>query len=58
MSSPDGRLGIGEEGRGVLLHQAVQRGLLGVVAFVVNLGATRRPLGLPVEGSHENLPRL
>jgi hypothetical protein len=58
MSSRGGRLGIGEEGRGMLLHQAVQRGLLGVVAFVVILGAIQRPVGLPVEGSHENLPRL
>jgi hypothetical protein len=31
--------GLGEEGRGVLLHQAVQRGLLRAVALVVDRGA-------------------
>ncbi len=35
-----------EAGR-VLLHQAVQRGLLGAVAPVVDRGAIRRRLGLP-----------
>ena len=33
---------LGEEGRGVLLHQAVQHGLLGAVALVVNRRAIRR----------------
>ena len=37
--------GFGEEGRGVLLHQAVQRGLLGAVALVVDRGTIGRPLG-------------
>ena len=39
------------EGRGVLLHQAVRRGLLGSVALVVDHGAFRRPreLGLAKE---------
>ena len=49
--------GLGEEGRGVLLHQAVQRGLLGAVAIVVNWGAIGRPLGLPANGLHAWLPR-
>jgi len=39
--------GLGEESRGVLLHQAVQRGLLGAVALVVDRGAiAMRPPGL------------
>jgi len=49
-----------EEGRGVLLHQAVQRGLLGSVALVVDRGAVRRPdrrIGLPANGLHARLPR-
>ena len=49
-----GRSGVdlGEEGRGVLLHQAVKRGLLGAVALVVNRGAIGRPVGLPTDGLH------
>jgi hypothetical protein len=42
--------GLGEEGRGVLLHQAVQRGLFRAVALVVDRGAIRRPPGLPANG--------
>jgi hypothetical protein len=53
-----GRLGLCEEGRGLLLHQAVQRGLLRAVALVVDRGAIRRPLGLPANGLHARLPRL
>jgi hypothetical protein len=41
-----------------LLHEAVQRGLLGVVAFVVERGAVRRPQRLPADGVHARLPRL
>jgi len=52
-----GRLCLGEEGRGVLLHQAVQRGLFRAVALVVDWGAIRRPLGLPAGGLHARLPR-
>ena len=36
---------LGEEGRGVLLNQAVPRGLFRAVAVVVNRGAARGPLG-------------
>ena len=36
----------------MLLHQAVQRGLLGAVALVVDRGATLRPAGLPHRGLH------
>ena len=43
---------LGEEGRGVLLHQAVKRGLLGAVALAVNRGAIGRPVGLPTDGFH------
>ena len=35
--------GLGKEGRGVLLHQAVKRGLFRAVTLVVNWGAVRRP---------------
>ena len=52
--------GLGEEGRSVLLHQAVQRGLLRAVALVVNRGAIRRLLprtGLPANGLHARLPK-
>ena len=34
-----GRFGLGEKGRGVLLHEAVQRGLFPAVALVVDRGA-------------------
>ena len=47
-----------EEGRGVLLQQAVQRGLLGAVALVVDRGAIRLPLGLPTTGLHARLQSL
>ena len=48
-----GRLGLGEEAPGMLLHQAVQRGLLGSVALVVDLGAiTMRPAGWAGVGLH------
>ena len=49
--------GLGDEGRGVLLHQAVQRGLFRAVALVVNSSAIRRPLRLPADGLHDGLPR-
>ena len=49
--------GLGEEGRGVLLHQAVQRGLLRAVALVVNRCAIRRLLGLLHRGLHARLPK-
>ena len=50
-------IGPGEEGRGVLLHQAIQRGLFRAVALVVDRGAVRRPLGLPANGLHARLPK-
>ena len=49
--------GLGEEGRCVLLHQAVQRGLFRAVALVVDRGAIRRWLGLLASGLHARLPR-
>ena len=49
--------GLGEEGRGVLLYQAVERGLFRAVAFVVDQGAIRRPLGLLYRGLHARLPK-
>jgi hypothetical protein len=49
--------GLGEEGCGVLLHQAVQLGLFRAVALVVDRVAIRRPLGLPASGSHARLPK-
>ena len=55
---PGGRLCLGDEGRGVLLHQAVQCGLLRAVTLVVDWRAIRRPLGMPANGLHARLPRL
>ena len=49
--------GLRDEGCGVLLHQAVQRGLFRAVAIVVDRGAIRRPLGLPADGLHARLPK-
>ena len=54
-------LGLLEESRGVLLHQALQRGLFGAVAIVVDCGTIGRPdrrIGLPADGLHTTLPRL
>ena len=53
-SGADGSFGLREceEGRGVLLHQAVQRGLLGAVTLVVERAANGRPVGLPTGGLH------
>lgn len=39
-----GGLGVGDEARNVLLHQAAQPGLLGTVALTVDRGAIRCPL--------------
>ena len=50
-------LGVGDEAGRVLLHQAVQRGLLGAVALVLDRGAIGRPLGLPADGLHDRLPK-
>ncbi len=48
-----GLFGLGEESRSVLLHQAVQPGLLGSVARVVDRGAiAMRPPGLVRVGLH------
>jgi len=55
---PSGRLCLGDEGRSVLLHQPVQRGLFRAVTLVVDRGAIRHPLGLPANGLHARLPRL
>ena len=49
--------GLGEEGCGVLLHQAVQRGQFRALPLVVDRGAIRRLLGLPADGLHEGLPK-
>ena len=53
-----GSFGLGDEGRGVLLHQAVQRGLLRAVTLVVDRCAIRRPVRLLKRGLHAWLPRL
>ena len=52
-----GGFSFGDEGRSMLLHQAVQRGLLGAVALAVGRRASRRPLGLLHLGLHAMLPR-
>ena len=49
--------GLRNEAGRVLLHQAEQPSLLGAMAFVVNRGAIRCPLGLPADGLHDGLPR-
>ena len=49
--------GLGEEVRGVLLHQAVQRALFRAVLLVVNRCAIRRPLGLRADRLHTKLPK-
>ena len=41
---------LSEGGRGVLLNQAVQRGLFRAVALAGDRSAIRRPLGLPADG--------
>lgn len=51
-SAPVSRLCLGDEGRGVLLHQTEQRGLLRAVALVVDRGAIGRPAGPPRRGLH------
>jgi len=52
-ASTGGLFGLDEEALGVLLHQAVQRGLLRSVALVVHLGAiTMRPAGRAGVGLH------
>jgi len=53
-----GGFGLGEEGRGVLLHQTVQRGLFRSVTFVVKRRAIWRPVRLMLHGWHAWLPRL
>ena len=50
-------LGVRDEAGRVLLHQAVQRGLLRAVALVVDRGAIRHPLTLQASGLHAGLPR-
>jgi len=55
-------LGVGDEADeagGVLLHEAVQRGLLGVVAFAAERGAFRchRPYKGLRAGCHDGLPK-
>jgi len=53
--SPGAGLGVSDEDGRVLLHQAVQRGLLGAVAFVVERGAIGRPLGVLSRGLQDGL---
>ena len=48
---------LGDEGRSLLLHQTIQRGLLRAVALVVDRGAIRRPLGLAASSLHARLPK-
>jgi len=42
-ASAIGLLGLGDEGLGLLLYQAVQRGQIGAVALVLRQGVCRRP---------------
>ena len=50
--------GLRDEGRRVLLHQAVQRGLFRAVAIVVNPGDIRLPLRLPAAGFAREAPEV
>jgi len=47
---------VGDEAGRMLLDKAVQRGLLGEMAFVVDRCAIRSPLGLLRRGAHDGLP--
>ena len=47
-----------DEADRMLLRQAVQGGLLGAVALVVERCAIRRPLGLPADSLHDGLPEV
>jgi len=49
-------LGVGDEAGRLLLHQAVQRALLGTVGCAVERGAIGSRLGLLRRGSHDGLP--
>ena len=55
--APGAGLGVGDEAGRMLLHQAVQRGLLRAVTLVVQRGAIRRPLGRSANSLHARLPR-
>jgi hypothetical protein len=46
-------LGVRDEGGCMLLHQAIQGGLLGAVVFVLDRDAIGRPLGLPADGLYD-----
>lgn len=48
---------VGDEAGRVLLHQSVQRALLGAVAFAVERDAIWRLRGLPARGVHDGLPK-
>jgi hypothetical protein len=50
-------LGLVDEAGRMLLHQAVQGGLLGATPLVTQRGVVRRPLGLLADGLHARLPR-
>ena len=52
-----GGFDLGEEGRGVLLDQAVPRGLLRAAALVVDRDAIRRLVGVLHRGLHARLPK-
>ena len=50
-------LSLREEGRDVLLHQALQRGPFREVALVANGCVKQRPLALLADGLHARLPK-
>lgn len=53
---PAGRLCLGYEGRGVLLHQAIQHDLLRAVTLAVDRSNIWRLLRLPADGFYVGLP--
>jgi hypothetical protein len=53
---PGGHLCVGDEGGGLMLHQAVQRGPFQAVTLAMDRGAIRRPPGCRPDGLPVRLP--
>ena len=49
---PGSVFGLSEKRRLVLQHNAIQPSVFSALAFVVDLGAKPRPMGLPADGLH------
>ena len=55
--APEAASTSGVEGLGMLMHQAVQRGLFRAATLEVDGRTIRRPVRLPTHGLHALLPR-